>query len=1115
MQPLKARAADTGSAWQCDDQYGVHYRMPLEVYRGPDFSRKAFVFPGQSAAEPGMGKADLQHFELLQKRFKIADQLAEARGIPAPSLFIEDPAAIPESALPLVRSLALYTMSIGLFEVLVANNERPALVTGHSFGEFAALAASGIAGFEDVFDLVCERDRACPPAKQAGCMIAVGAGAEETKRALGKLEAFIANLNGPRQTALSLAPGTVKEALASLRRAKLAAAVLDNVAQSYHSPFLSAAAAQLAEYMRTRRFIFNTPRIPMLSSVTRQILTPENFTAAGIEDIIARQLVEPTDFGGQVRAAAEAGCRHFIELAHVKACTPWIKDILQGEDFKVSVPPALAAEPGGLARAPGRSYDSKLVGFLNRIIASVTGYSIEEISLANNFQEDLNIDSIKKVQIIFDFLESQGDFSIDVQDSSVVRQIRTVEDVLAWYMKDKSGAPAAKTEKVSFACYRPEWAAAPSSALEESLATVPPACAWISLGEPGQLAQAASGAQALVFYDDGRPFDFESFAAAISANYKSLKERPPQCGLAMVTQSSSPPEVRGLDGFLRSLAQETACVFRLFEFDAFDSRGRELTEREMARPIARSLRLSGPQRLGRRLVPSAPEKPLPAPATVAAIGGASGITREILKDLIARGAKHIYILGRSPAADVEKNLEELRAKGAAVFYQSGDAAEKAALEAFLARPLAEQGAIDLLIHGGGREFSALADQQTPQNVRAQCGIKIDAVRHLIELCRGRPVKDVVCFSSIAAEFGNAGQTVYAYANMVMSYLCESAAREDLPFRVMAWPAWNKIGMTANENIYRQIALSGQHFLDAETGCRLFRETGKQAGPRVICGEPRLVPAAAGDLLPEALGRVFPGAALQLASPLRLRHWTLADFPDFRDHVVLGNLVVPAALCFSTLFYFGLLETKAVCKLAEVKMLSFMPMHPKDSPYFLDYRRGEKGLHAEIRSNEKHAEAMLVPCRPEDISREPLAVPAETVPMTVTQDYEDCRLSFHFNHNMRVAAPGVVYADLDLKRQKTRLAADPVHRLTAVIEAMLQMGGMSVRTLSEFNSVPLVIKDFVLNSAARMTDTYTIVARSKLVSENAASNELLAYNADGDIFLHVKDERVRMWGSHEA
>jgi malonyl CoA-acyl carrier protein transacylase len=1124
-QPHKIISTDTIVADErgVHDLFGAHYAAPLTPYSGVDFSRKCFVFPGQSAAHPGMGKADMQRFDMLQKRFAAADARARAQGMPVPSLYINAPDQIPAAQLPLVQCLALYTMSVGLFEVLLLAGERPSLLASHSFGEYAALVASGIASFDDVFDIVCERDRVCRTAGQPGAMIAISANVDQVRRILKVDVATIANTNSLQQTVVSVPAGTVKPVLESLRRANIPAKHLVSIPHPYHSSMLADAAQQLHDYVMSRRFAFNPPRIPILSSVSGHIIDDKNFSPAAIADVLAKQLTQPVDFIHLVMLASTHGCSHFIELAQLKTCTAWIKDILSDTPHKVSIPRVLEALPATDERKkPARAYDKKLVGFLNKIVSSVTGYSISEISLANNFQEDLGIDSIKKAQIVLNFLESQGDIAANIQDGVLMNQIRTIEDVLAWYTSGKDVATTRAKGRGLFSLNQPVWVPRQVTAIERMLEVPVNDVAWLGLGDIDQLPSLLTAERPLdgvVLYDDGRAPAIEGILSVLRDNYDVLKRLPPEFCLALVTTDASAPIVLALEGFIKSVALELSISARCFRFDDLNQlRDAALIEDELGLPLLYSVRFAGGTRhiLGMQQVTASPTGSASMPKTVAAIGGSRGITRELVKTLMDHGATYICAMGRRPAADVQADLQQLQRNGVTIDYVAGDCADRNDMQRFIDTALAYNGTIDLVIHGGGVELSALVPHQSAAAVVAQVDVKVAGTQHLVDICRSAPIKRVVCFTSVAGEFGSLGQSVYSYANIAQSNICELANRaeglSEPRFQCIAWPAWNQVGMAQSEGIYRQLVLAGYRFLDASEGCRLFIEALKMANqPRLVCIDPgSQVDTAVPETAARSLSQIFPDAHI-VRMPMHLSHWTLGYLPDLRAHIVLDQPVVPIALSLATMFYTGFFKTGQLCKLEDVRALSFMLLHQKDSPYFIDCRpHDDGGWQTDIRSNEVHIEGRLLPCTPDDFVAPVYQLPELGERFDFGPDFQYELQDFRIIDSGHIGADGRAYVDLDFTRQTMRIGSDPINFLTLLIEAMLQMGGTIARRLVYKDSAPCFMKSIAINAEVKRTPIYHIVVESQKISDDLVTNTLYAYNANHQLFIAIRGEQVRMW-----
>jgi [acyl-carrier-protein] S-malonyltransferase len=1094
------------------DLYGARYQLSLQPYAGVDFSRLCLIFPGQSAARPKMGLVDLQQQPLLQQRFAQADAHAAAHGLPPASWFVETPEKIPVEHLAACQCLALFTLSVGLYELMLLHHQRPACITAHSFGEYAALVACGIIAFEDMLDIVRERDRLCPPAGQLGGMIAVSADAVTTRKAITGMDAVIANSNSPQQTAVSVTAAAKKQVLAALKQARLAAMALPTIPQPYHSPWLADAAQALEQYVRQKNLSLRLPQVPFLSSVTGTLITAENFRAQDIPALLGRQLIAPVNFIGQTEAAAATGYRHFVEVAHHAQAGAWIKAILGDQAYKTSTPVVFVQN--AVNKKTSGQYDSKLVGFLNKVIASVTGYSITEISLVNNFQEDLGIDSIKKAQIVLNFLESQGEFSAKLQDGVMMSEIRTVEDVLAWYTRERSDIRDA--QPAQYTLQQAQWRDADVSTLENNFVTGVPDCQWLALDQCGdQLAAmlANSPQDAIIIYDRNKPFIFLDFLAAWRENYAALKKLPQGYELVFVTDHNAQVEILAVAAFLKSVTRELGLACRTVHFDHFDMAvHKNLVEREVGLPLLQDVKFVGTQRRVKKLVPWAPVAERPVPKIVAAIGGSRGITRALLQAMIAAGSKYIYIMGRRSEAESRDDLAVFANTRAQLKYFCGDATNQVALRKFIRQPLQDHGQIDLFIHAGGVEVSAILSEQTAAAAQQQLAIKSDTTKYLVDLCRHEKIEHMICFSSVTAEFGSPGQTVYAYANQLMTEICAQARREDLSCDVIAWPAWDQLGMTENHDIHHQLMLNGYRFLSTADGCALLMTMLRERNcGQLICVDPQQhLNAIAAMPAPKQLWQVFPGPII-LRSPLHLSHWTLQSFPALRDHVVLEQPIAPLSLCLASMLYLGLFRLGEPCALQDVHASQFMLLHQKDSPYFLDWWKTAEGLHTEIRSNVTHVQGKIVPATIMDKAPAIYMPPADTENLDLSYMYFDgFREKFSVLKNAKVSkTKNQAHALLDGQMQSMHFGSNPMHRAMLMIEAMLQLGGAIAQATTKKASKPIGLEQLRVYPNVVASDQYHIVAHYQSLRTDLARNNLYAYNVAGQLCAEIIGEQVRI------
>ena len=129
----------------------------------------AFVFPGQGAQRPGMGRPWTSH-----PSWEVVDDASEAADRDIAYLLLDAPhEKLVETG---NAQLATFALNLVVLDAIERLGIEPTGVAGHSLGEYSALAASGALGFEDGVRLVGERGAAMQAAAdaQVGVMSVVG-----------------------------------------------------------------------------------------------------------------------------------------------------------------------------------------------------------------------------------------------------------------------------------------------------------------------------------------------------------------------------------------------------------------------------------------------------------------------------------------------------------------------------------------------------------------------------------------------------------------------------------------------------------------------------------------------------------------------------------------------------------------------------------------------------------------------------------------------------------------------------------------------------------------------------------------------------------------------------
>ena len=289
---------------------------------------KAFVFPGQGAQFPGMGK-DL--YDNNPKAKELFDKANEILGFEITKIMFEGtPEELKQTN---VTQPAVFLHSV-ISAICAGEKAQYDMVGGHSLGEFSALVAAGALSFEDGLKLVSQRaqamQKACEAAPSTMAAI-IGLDDETIEKICAEVSTpdnivVPANYNNPGQLVISGTNEAIAAACEALKAAGAKRAMPLPVGGAFHSPLMQPAKDELQAAIEATEF--KTPKCPVYQNVDAKAHTD----ADEIKQNLIAQLTAPVRWTYEVQAMIADGATDFTECGPGKALQGMIAKIAKGND---------------------------------------------------------------------------------------------------------------------------------------------------------------------------------------------------------------------------------------------------------------------------------------------------------------------------------------------------------------------------------------------------------------------------------------------------------------------------------------------------------------------------------------------------------------------------------------------------------------------------------------------------------------------------------------------------------------------------------------------------------------------------------------------------------------
>lgn len=295
----------------------------------------AFVFSGQGAHYPSLGKQLFENSRQFRSDIIDFDRIGRSQGFPSFLPLLDGTIIEATSFSPFVLQLGQTCIQMALARLWISWGISPSAVLGHSLGEYAALNVAGVLSVSDTIFLVGRRAELLEKHCTAGTHALLAAATSVTSicQVLVDDRLNIACSNGPRETVISGPTEQLMSYSKTLKAAGIKSVVL-SCAYAFHSAQVTPILEPLKDIASS--IDFGNPKIPVISPMLQEVVTGGDVFSP---DYLARHARGTVDFLGGITAAKREGLLDqntiWIEIGPAPICSAFIKSSLGTETVTV------------------------------------------------------------------------------------------------------------------------------------------------------------------------------------------------------------------------------------------------------------------------------------------------------------------------------------------------------------------------------------------------------------------------------------------------------------------------------------------------------------------------------------------------------------------------------------------------------------------------------------------------------------------------------------------------------------------------------------------------------------------------------------------------------------